>query len=720
MRRRLLCTATTVGAVAGGLFASWAGAVTPPPGFVTSTELTGLTRPSKIVWAPDGRRFVAEKDGVLKVAPQTGTTAQPVLDIRTEVASYNDRGLLGLALDTDFADNGYVYLLFTYDLNNATPNRRDTSPPMVSQLRRYTIDTTSQVVPGSMRVLLGSYVSGPCPAASDDVDCIPADGDSHSIGTVISAPDGTLFLSNGDGAAYTITDPLSLRTYDERSMAGKIMHVDRDGRGLAQHPFCPAETNLDRVCTKLYAKGFRNPFRFSLLATGALVVGDVGWGSYEEINVITAGGKSFGWPCYEGPIRTPGWKDQTACQAEYAKEGTASAHVAPTHAYEHTPEAQSWAVIVGPEYTGTIYPSTARGIYFGDYGAGFLKRLVLGPAGQPPTISGFATDWGSVDLTSAPNGDITWVDLADWGGNAGFVERLVYSPGNANPTALAAATPTSGSVPLEVDFDGSGSEDDDGDPLTYSWDFGDGSVGSGAAPTHTYTSPGSYTATLTVSDGRGLSDTDTVQINAANNPPVPTIELPRGRRALPRRDAPHRERRRQRHRAGLPPRLGIRLERPHRAPRPRAPAVEPHRRKAVRRDPAARSRRGFSLRHRSHRDRRPRRHGFDRAGDPPRDGQAQSAQRAGRRAAVLRRRQRHGPLGRGLGDRVPGHGQRGRELHRRRRRVAILELVERRRPSPRPDRAGRGHDPHGDLRGPGPAGGAGPRPGPRSLTRSRP
>jgi PKD repeat protein len=529
MLRPLLLTAIAAGVIAGVFFAPPAGAVTGlPAGFGTSTELSGLTRPTRVAWAPDGRRFATEKDGVLKVAAAGSSTLQTVLDIRSEVNSFQDRGLLGLAIDTNFASNGYVYLLYTYDLNRATTNPGpDSEAPTVSQLRRLTLGANNQVL--ASQVILGTRVSGICPTPNNDTDCIPADGSSHSIGTVISAPDGTLFVGSGDGADYSVADPLSLRTYDERSLAGKIVHIDRDGRGLPGHSFCPAETVLTKVCTKLYAKGFRNPFRFQLLSSGALVVGDVGWSTYEEIDYVPAGGKSYGWPCYEGPIRTPTWKDRAECAPEYAKEGTANAHIGPIHAYLHDYALHpSWAVIVGPEYTGDLYPAGYRGtVFWGDFGAGFLRRMQLNSSGQVASMTNVAAGWNeSVDIESAPNGDITWVDLNGWGDSAGFVDRLRYTPGNANPVAVAAASPTSGTAPLTVNFDGSGSSDPDHDALTYDWDFGDGSAhGSGAKPSHTY-GDGTYTTTLTVSDGRGRSDTDTIQINASNTPPVPSIDAP--------------------------------------------------------------------------------------------------------------------------------------------------------------------------------------------------
>ena len=192
VRTRTERLASLTALAAACVFAPGAGAVTA--GFQQRHELTGLTRPTKIAWAPDGRRFVAEKDGVVRVAGATGTTTQVLLDIRPEVNDTADRGLLGLAVDSDFARQPYLYLLYTYDLKKATAP--DSQDAMVSRLERVKVSPANTVL--ERKPLLGSYVSGVCPAPTDTLDCIPSDGSSHSIGTVISAPDGSLFVGNGD------------------------------------------------------------------------------------------------------------------------------------------------------------------------------------------------------------------------------------------------------------------------------------------------------------------------------------------------------------------------------------------------------------------------------------------------------------------------------------------------------------------------------------------
>jgi PKD repeat protein len=486
-----------------------------PSGFEERTVVGGLSDPMSMAWAPDGRLFIIEKPGRLKVVPPGGSTATTILDISNRVNHANDRGLLGLALDSSFASNGYLYLSYTYDV---TPLTADSDGAMVSRVGRFTIGANNSVSPET--VVLGSHVSGPCPAPSNTVDCIPSDGLSHSIGTVISAPDGTLWIGSGDAADYNRVDPLAFRTYDERSMAGKVLHVDRNGRGLPGHPSCPADNDLTHVCTKIHSKGFRNPFRFKLRPGGGLVVGDVGWNTREEVSLIGTAGKSYGWPCYEGTIRTPGYKDRAECTAEYAKEGTPDAHVGPQHDYQHGSSGN--AVMAGPEYTGAEYPAGYRGdVYFADFAGGFIRRLELGADGNVTSVSSFSTGWVGVELKEMPNGDLAYSD----GGTS--IKRIVYTPGNRSPVADASATPTSGQAPLPVQFSAAGSSDPDGDGLTYDWDFGDGTPHSSQAnPSHTYGQNGTYTARLTVSDGRGLSASETVTIAVGNHAPVARIDAP--------------------------------------------------------------------------------------------------------------------------------------------------------------------------------------------------
>jgi PKD repeat protein/glucose/arabinose dehydrogenase len=503
-----------------------AAATTLPSGFAEVNLVAGggLSAPTAVAYAPDGRMFIAEKAGRVKVVNPGSSTAIPLLSITSKVNHFSDRGLLGIEVDTDFESNGFLYLLYVHELSPATP---DTSAPMVSRLTRVTVRPDNMLVlpEGSTdpeTVILGKDSNGPCPTPDNTRDCITSDFYWHAIGTVRSDPtDGTLWVGSGDSHNDPV-DGLTWRPYNEHTFAGKIMHIDREGRGLPNHPFCPNDTNLDHVCTKIYAKGFRNPFRFHLRPGKGPVVGDVGSSRREEVDFIRPGG-NYGWPCYEGTHRPASRQSQPECTALYAKEGTPEAAIPPNWEYDHSGGA---SITLGPIYDGSTYPSHFRGdLFVGDYVQGWIKRLEIDANDNVTAVHDWATGWaGGVDLEMHPSGDLSNVDIGFGGVPA--VARYTYTGStNSPPVTVASATPTSGPSPLTVQFTGSGSSDPDGDALTYDWDFGDGTAHSALAdPSHTYTTDGDYTATLTVTDAQGHSSSDTVPIAATGNQ-APTVNI---------------------------------------------------------------------------------------------------------------------------------------------------------------------------------------------------
>jgi glucose/arabinose dehydrogenase len=527
--RRLEAGVVALAALMLSLPATAAHAATAlPAGFTESTIVAGFDKPVGVSWAPDGRMFVAEKNGRVRVVSAAGVLrSTPLLDLRTAVNSYSDRGMLGIATDADFATNHYLYLLYVQELLPATP---DTDAPMTSKLTRVTVNADNTLVNASApeTVILGADGATPCPAGDNTRDCIPADYKWHTIGTVRSDPtDGTLWVGNGDAHAQNVADATTHRPQDETSLAGKIMHIDRNGRGLPGHPFCADDTDLTHTCTKLYAKGFRNPYRFQIRPGKGPIVGDVGSSYQEEVDAVQPG-KSYGWPCYEGTQQNTYYKNEPTCVAEYAK-GPA-AHELPVYAYPHGDGA---SVAVGPIYAGNDYPADYRGdIFVGDYVQGWVKRLRLDANDRFVSVTAFATAVPSaVDLAATPAGELAYVDIGfnNTYASPNAVRRFTYTtPANPAPTPVAAASPSSGPAPLAVQFDGTGSVSPAGAPLTYDWDFGDGSPHSSAvSPRHTYTAVGNYVARLTVDDGTNRNPSTTVSIGVgANAVPVPTMSSP--------------------------------------------------------------------------------------------------------------------------------------------------------------------------------------------------
>jgi glucose/arabinose dehydrogenase len=479
-----------------------------PEGFEELVLASGLVGPTAIDWAPDGRMFVVEKVGVLKVVtPGSAPAATTVLDISDHVAAYGDRGLLGMAVAHDFAKTGHIYLLYTYETDRTHQDGRKTS-----RLTRVTVGPDNRVH-GKERVILGRDGERPCKRVSNTRDCIPADAPYHVIGTVRAPPDGTLWVGTGESVGYDRHVKESFHAYNPRSFAGKLIHVDARGRGLQGHPYCPRDDNLRHTCTKLYAAGFRNPFRFTV-RKGTPIVGDVGLDSREEIDVALPG-HNYGWPCYEGMIRTPAYQTFKLCKPRYALEGTPRELSGPLYDYEGRPG----SVVAGPVLRGGPWPQQYRGrFFFGDYARSYIHSLDLSDG----SVAEFADNVGGpVAVEQSPDGNLAYVDVT-----VGEVRQITWTPGNKAPIAAVGAEPRYGQVPLVVNFSAAGSVDPEGQALSYHWHFGDGATASGRDVSHVYTTAGNFGVRMTVTDPGGRSAVRLLDVSPGNTPPQVELLAP--------------------------------------------------------------------------------------------------------------------------------------------------------------------------------------------------
>jgi uncharacterized repeat protein (TIGR01451 family) len=559
-------------ALVGG--AALATAATFPAGFAESTLFSGLTRPTAVKFAADGRVFVAEKSGLVKVFDNLSDPSPTVFaDLRTPVYDYWDRGLLGLELHPDFPATPYVYVLYSLDKNPANPASPiptwgDTCPATPGattdgcvasgRLSRLTANGNT-MLPGSELILLGLRDDGSGQAWCQQFP-------SHSIGAVAFGSDGALYLSSGDGASFNTQDygqlggtlpnattPLiprnvcgdppggvggamsppaaqggALRSQSLRRASGGVLlngallRLDPNtGQAMADNPLIASP---DDNAKRIVAYGLRNPFRITMRpGTSEVWIGDVGYNSWEEVNRIvspTSAPRNFGWPCYEGAGRQGGYDNQNleSCETLYAA-GTA---VAPHYTYSHVGSSS----VAGLAFydSGSYPPSYPGALFFTDYNRRiiFVMPNDAGGLPDPAAVSTFASglSGGAVDLVRGPGGDIVYVDH-----DGGRIQRITYGA----PSAAATASPTFGAVPLLVQFDGSGST---GLGLTYAWDLdGDGQFDDSTAvsPARTYAAAGSYMVRLRVTDAQGATSTTApILINAANTPPVPTITTPSG------------------------------------------------------------------------------------------------------------------------------------------------------------------------------------------------
>ncbi|OAI43833.1 hypothetical protein AYO38_10375, partial [bacterium SCGC AG-212-C10] len=483
------------------------------PGFEDRLVSGGFAEPTTFDFAPDGRIFVAEKTGKIKVIKNGQLLANPLLDITSRVNDYWDHGLIGLAVDPGFATNGYIYVLYTYENNSA-----DYSGTKTGRLSRFTVigDVAS---PASEVVLMGTLNGSTCDAYPVGSDCIPADGPSHSVGAVRFGIDGKIYATFGDASSFNFVDDNALRTQDVNRLNGKVVRINTDGTGVADNPFWDGNANHSR--SKVWAYGVRNAFRFNFRpGSGSLYLGDVGWNEREEIDVVTRG-SNLGWPCYEGSVRQSGYQSRATCQTLYAA-GTAAVKM-PLVDWTHAEGGCCGAAAVGGAFATNYSPPFDDAYFYADYSQEWIRYLKTDSSDQiTVTPQPFMTNTNApVSIQRGLNGEIYYLAI-----NTGEIRHIRQTGGNREPAAVISATPSDGLAPLAVSFSAAGSTDPDNDALTFIWNFGDGATATGASASHTYASNGSFVATLTASDGAGGTDTVSQTITVGNRRPLVTIASP--------------------------------------------------------------------------------------------------------------------------------------------------------------------------------------------------
>ncbi len=510
-----------------------------PSGFALETVASGLNGGVAFDFAADGRIFIAEKSGIVKVFQDGRIQSAPFINLSSQVNNITDRGMLGIAVHPQFPQQPYIYVLFTYDPPEVEGKPGldgfDDAGARVARLLRLTADASRNynvAVPGSEVVLLGknsTYANIGDPGARNSAtpscgpvgnyvqDCLPADELSHTIGTVRFGTDGSLFVGNGDGSSWVGVKDYAVRSLDIDSLAGKILRIDPlTGQGYINNPFYNGDPSSNR--SKVYNSGLRNPFRFTInRQTNVPFVGDVGWNTWEEVN--SGRGKNFGWPCYEGgngsSLQQGGYRALAKC-ASYSPSNV----TAPVYAYNHGGGGAS--VQVGDFYTGSSYPEPYRNALFVvDYNGKWIRYLKLNSSGSLASVNNFASAEGMITQISArPQGDLYFIDIA-----GGAIKRLRYNAPETTPlVAAASATPLQGAPPLAVTFSSAGSSGLG--TLRYAWNFGDGTTSTSANPSHTFAEPGVYKVSLSVSDLSGDSANASLTVRVNNSPPVATILSP--------------------------------------------------------------------------------------------------------------------------------------------------------------------------------------------------
>jgi glucose/arabinose dehydrogenase len=504
--RATICALLAAGLLA--LAAAPAASAEPalPAGFQDEVVFENLEQPVNFVFAPDERVFVATKPGEILVYENLDDPSPEVFaDLRGDVYDNGDRGLLGLALDPNFENNGYVYALYTWDHKLGEPwdpEEPEYGTPGVSGDPGCPSQNSSATCLVSGRLVRLEEAAGTNHAVEEEGR--PREDEllqgwcqqfsSHSIGELQFGPEGALYVSGGDGASYesvpdygqlgTPANPCddppteegekpeiaegvpmpdaqggALRSQNLSLLNGAILRIDPDDG--APFPGNPFAGDGDPSKERTVAKGFRNPFRFTFdPTTGEIYSGNVGSSEIEEIDRFQAPPTALynsGWPCFEGIERQFQFKklNLDICNAMYANEP--SSFSLPFFTYSHKQNvvpndecpSDSGSAISGVSfYEGSQFPAAYRGaFFFADAVRGCVWVMRPGADGRPDpsTTERFMREsriYPGVKIAEGPDGYLYYADLLGEEGLDGSIHRIAYRP-NA-PTARLKAEPPYG------------------------------------------------------------------------------------------------------------------------------------------------------------------------------------------------------------------------------------------------------------------------------------
>jgi uncharacterized protein (TIGR03437 family) len=340
----------------GFLFAAAAAAATLPAGFVETQIASGLSSPTAMDFAPDGRLFVCLQGGNLRVIKNGTLLPTPFLTLTVD--SSGERGLLGVAFDPSFATNNFVYVYYTVP-----------GSPAHNRVSRFTANG-DVVATGSELVLL-------------NLDNLSS-ATNHNGGAIHFGPDGKLYVAVGENANSANSQTLT-------NLLGKVLRINSDGTIPSDNPFF----NTAGARREIWALGLRNPFTFAFQpGTGRLFINDVGQSTWEEIDDGIAG-SNYGWSICEGACSPP--------NASFRD---------PLFQYGHGSSSTTGCAIVG----GNFYNPSVLQFPAGYVGKYFFADLCTGWIRLFDPSNGTAADFASgisspVDLKVTADGSLYYLSI---------------------------------------------------------------------------------------------------------------------------------------------------------------------------------------------------------------------------------------------------------------------------------------------------------------------
>lgn len=332
-----------------------------PDGFSQTRVATGLSNPTAMAFGPDGRVFVTQQAGKVRVIKSGRLLATPAIDLSSRVDSQGERGLLGVTFDPAFPTNRWVYLYYT--------RKAAASEPAHNVVARFTV-LGDRLVPSSETQIL----------KLNDLSAAT----NHNGGAIHFGTDRKLYVAVGENANKDNAQSF-------KNLLGKMLRINKNGSIPIDNPYYNSSAVVGKN-KAIWARGLRNPYSFAVQrGTDRIYINDVGAQTWEEIN-LGKRGANYGWPIregYESDVRfTP-----------------------PLFAYRHGSTSTTGCAITGGAFynlRAVRFPAGYAGDYFfADFCSGWIRRY------------DFATDQATGFATGIQNP----VDLRVNGGYLYYLER---------------------------------------------------------------------------------------------------------------------------------------------------------------------------------------------------------------------------------------------------------------------------------------------------------
>lgn len=446
--------------------------MTVPAGFAESQVVTNLRNPTAMDIAPDGRIFVSEQPGDVKIVKDGKEIATPFFTVPTVVLG--ERGLSSVVLDPNFAQNGYVYMYWTVpEANGAEAFNRIT------------------------RVTASGDVADPASA----VTIFDGDGIgpriNHMSGAMHFGADGKLYVAMGES-----NKPDYAQSFD--NVLGKLLRLNPDGSIPTDNPYYNEVTGKNRA---IYLLGLRNTFTFAIQpGTGRIFGNDVGNASWEEINELLPH-KNYGWPIIEGHITT---------------QTPPTDYVDPLYAYPHT----TGCAVTGCSFYNPTTPNFPAE-YVGDYFfADLCKSFVKTYNPVTKEVKNFAFQiQRPVDIDIGSDGSMYILNNAR-DADPGGITRVTWTRSLAPSVGTQPKSQTI-SVGQPVTFTVAAS----GQNLSYQWQRDGKDIDGATSTSYTIDSVkasddgAQFRVRVTNSSGSALSNVANLTVTT-NQPPTPVITSP--------------------------------------------------------------------------------------------------------------------------------------------------------------------------------------------------